>query len=160
MNKAPDKTASKPTRDPARGSAAEPPAWASRHVRFGWWSLLAYSTLGFVLELFHGFKIGWYLDVTNETRRLMWTLAHAHGTLLALVHIALGYGASWFVADERTRRIASSCLYAAAVTLPVGFFLGGVNLYSGDPGVGVVLAPIGGFLLLAGVGAAAWGIRK
>ena len=32
--------------------------------------------------------------------------------------------------------------------LPGGFFLGGVTFYSGDPGVGVLLVPIGGVLLL------------
>ena len=61
--------------------------YARRHVRFGWGSLLFFLTLGFVLELLHGFKAGMYLDVSNETLRLMWTLAHAHGALLGLVHV-------------------------------------------------------------------------
>ena len=56
-------------------------------MRFGWWSLLLFLTLGIVLEAMHGFKVGWHLDVGNEARRLLWTLAHAHGTLLALIHI-------------------------------------------------------------------------
>jgi hypothetical protein len=59
-----------------------------RHLRAGWWGLLIYLGLGIALEMLHGFKIGFYLDVSNHTRRLMWTLAHAHGTLLALVNIA------------------------------------------------------------------------
>ena len=59
-----------------------------RHLRFGWWSLLGFLILGLALELLRGFKVGLYLDVPNETRRLMWTLAHAHGALLGLVHIA------------------------------------------------------------------------
>ena len=59
-----------------------------RNLRFGWWSLLVFLSLGGVLETLHGFKVGWYVDVGNETRRLMFTLAHAHGTLLALVNIA------------------------------------------------------------------------
>ena len=50
-----------------------------RHLRFGWWSLLCFLTLGIVLESLHGFKVGWYLDAAHSTRRLMWTLAHAHG---------------------------------------------------------------------------------
>jgi hypothetical protein len=61
---------------------------ADRNLRFGWWSLLVFLSLGAVLEALHGFKIGWYVDVGNETRRLMFTLAQAHGTLLALVNIA------------------------------------------------------------------------
>ena len=59
-----------------------------RHMRFGWASLLAFLTLGLALEGLHGLKVGWYLDVASSTRRLMFTLGHAHGTLLALVNIA------------------------------------------------------------------------
>ncbi len=39
------------------------------HLRFGWWSLLVFLLLGLVLETLHGFKIGWYLDVSNSIRR-------------------------------------------------------------------------------------------
>src|SRR6266568_6766082 len=63
---------------------------ADRNLRFGWWLLLIFLLFGGALETMHGFKIGWYLDVGNEVRRLMFTLAHAHGTLLALVNIAAG----------------------------------------------------------------------
>src|SRR6266571_7488083 len=63
---------------------------ADRNLRFGWWSLLVFLSLGGALETLHGFKIGWYLDVGNEMRRLMFTLAHAHGTLLAVVNIIAG----------------------------------------------------------------------
>ena len=67
-----------------------PIVYARRHLQFGWWSLVVFATLGLVLETLHGFKVRAYLDVSNETRRLMWTLAHAHGTLLAIVHIVFG----------------------------------------------------------------------
>ena len=62
--------------------------YAHRHLRFGWGSLFIFLCLGLTLELFHGFKVSSYLDVSNATRRLMWTLAHAHGALLGLIHIA------------------------------------------------------------------------
>ena len=62
---------------------------ASRHLHWGWWGLLVFLSLGIILEALHGFKVGAYLDVGNETRRLMWTLAHAHGTMLSLIHMAL-----------------------------------------------------------------------
>jgi len=64
------------------------------HLRVGWWSLLVFLTLGLVLEALHGFKLGWYLDVSNQTRPLMWTQAHAHGTLLAMVNIAFALTAA------------------------------------------------------------------
>lgn len=36
--------------------------------------------------------------------------------------------------------------------MPGGFFLGGIWVYAGDPGLGIVLVPLGGVLLFA----AAW----
>ena len=117
-----------------------------RNLRFGWWSLLVFLSLGAILEALHGFKIGWYVDVGNETRRLMFTLAHAHGTLLALVNIAAGLTVR---AVERfaLRPPVSFALIWAAILLPGGFFLGGIVTYDGDPGLGVWLVPIGAALL-------------
>ena len=123
--------------------------YARRHLRFGWWSLLLFATLGLVLESLHGFKVSAYLDVSNETRRLMWTLAHAHGALLSMVHVL--FGLSVRVAPEmgtRDRPLISRCLLGASVVLPGGFFLGGIGSYGGDPGVGVLFVPVGAAALL------------
>ena len=73
-------------------SKAKTPDYAGRHRRFGWWSLLVFVTFGLVLETLHGFKLDAYLNLSNETRRLLWTLAHAHGTALAIVNILFGLG--------------------------------------------------------------------
>ncbi len=131
-----------------------------RHMRFGWWSLLLFLCLGIVLDGMHGLKIGWYLDVSSQTRRLMWTLAHAHGTLLSLIHIVFAVTLTrlpnW---KPRSRNIASQCLIGASLLLPGGFFIGGFWIYEGDPGLGVVLAPIGGFLLAAAVLLTALGVQ-
>ena len=35
--------------------------------------------------------------------------------------------------------------------MPAGFFLGGVRIYAGDPGVGIVLVPVGAFLLILAI---------
>lgn len=132
----------------AAGREADP---AARHLRFGWWSLLVFLTLGLVLEALHGFKVGWYLEVANSTRRFSWTLAHAHGTLLALINLVLGATMHRLTWSARTRRLASACLLAATVVLPGGFFLGGLFPYEGDPGIGIFLVPLGGGLLALGV---------
>lgn len=132
--------------------------YARRHLRFGWWALLFFATLGLVLESLHGFKVRAYLDVANETRRLMWTLAHAHGTLLALINVV--YGLSVRVVPEmmaRRQPLVSPALLGATVLMPAAFFLGGVAFYGGDPGVGVLLLPVGAFLLLAALFWAATG---
>ena len=132
---------------------------SDRHLRFGWWSLFAFLTLGVVLETLHGFKIGWYLDVDREMRRLMLTLAHAHGTLLALVNIAAGLTMRTVKGFELTRSASLSLLWGALL-LPVGFFLGGLGIHDGDPGIGVFLVPVGALLLLYGVGSAARTLGK
>ena len=126
--------------------------YARRHLRFGWWSLLVFATLGLALESLHGFKVRWYLDVSNETRRLTWTLAHAHGTLLAVVHVIFGLTIRGVPElSGRNLRLISSSLVGASFLLPGGFFLGGIVFYSGDPGLGVLLVPIGAMLLLIAV---------
>lgn len=124
-----------------------------RHLRFGWWSLFGFLLLGLALEALHALKLGWYLNAGNETRRLMFTLAHAHGTLVALVHLAFA-SALTHVANfpERRRQLASRCLVAAGLLLPLGFLLGGIVIYGGDPGLpAVLLVPAGAVLLAVAV---------
>jgi len=128
------------------------PAYVRRHLAVGWWSLLLFLSLGASLEVMHGFKLGFYLSVANDTRRLMWTLAHAHGTLLSIVHIAfaatVGLGGA---GDPAWRRAASKLLIAAGILLPLGFFLGGLVVWGGDPWIGVLLVPLAAVLLFLGV---------
>jgi len=140
----------KPTDD--AGTNNETLDYARRHMGFGWWSLLVFLSLGIVLEAMHGFKVGWYLNVDNQTRRLMWTLAHAHGTLLALIHIGFALTVNALADDNLGwRRLASPCLIGASILLPGGFFLGGIFIYGGDPGLGILLLPVGALLLLVAV---------
>ena len=123
-----------------------------RHLRFGWFSLLVFLSMGLALEALHGFKVQAYLNVLNETRRLMWTLAHAHGTLLGLAHLGFAFSVTLTPAwAPRTRNTASCSLIAASALMPGGFFLGGVWVYAGDPGLGIVLVPVGGALLFLAV---------
>ena len=82
----------------------------------------------------------------------MWTLAHAHGALIGLVH--LGYAATLGLVSapaDSTRRVSSACLTSAGILLPAGFLLGGVVIYDGDPGMGIFLVPIGAAFLAVAV---------
>jgi hypothetical protein len=137
---------------PKKDLSDESGSYVRRHLRFGWWSVLVFLTLGIVLESLHGLKIGWYLDVSNGTRRLMWTLGHAHGTLLGLVNLAFGVSVpmlpDW---NPRAREVASICLMIAGVLLPCGFLLGGIVVYGGDPGLGILLVPVGALGLFVAV---------
>jgi hypothetical protein len=132
---------------------------SDRNLRFGWWSLLVFLSLGGVLETLHGFKIGWYVDVGNEMRRLMFTLAHAHGTALALVNIVAGLTGR-NLEHFQLRPSVSFCLIWAALFFPIGFFLGGLVTYGGDPGLGIWLVPIGALLLFYSIARIAFDLRS
>lgn len=116
--------------------------------------------MGLLLEALHGFKIGWYLNVDNEVRRLMLTLAHTHGTLLAVVNIAFALTLQFPGKRlERATRLASPCLISAGLLLPGGFLLGGIIIHEADPGLGILLVPVGGLILLFGVWVTALALR-
>lgn len=139
--------------DPARFKFMHDPAvLTKRHLRFGWWTLVVFVVLGLILEGLHGLKAGSYLGAKNETRRLMWTLAHAHGTLLGVLNVLFALSVrllpEW---AARERGLASASLRGATILMPAGFFLGGVRVYSGDPGLGIILVPIGALLLILAV---------
>lgn len=131
------------------------------HFRFGWWTLAFFAIGGICLETLHAFKVGLYLDVGQETRRLMWTLAHAHGTLFGLLH--LGWGATVSNLEnpdaKQVTRVAH-LLRAATVLLPGGFALGGIWTYGSDPGLATVfLAPVGGLCMVLAMILAARSVR-
>src|SRR5580765_6607361 len=90
------------------------PSIVKRHLTFGWWSLLVFLTGGLILESLHGLKSQAYLGVHQEMRRLMWTLAHAHGTLLSVVNLGFAFmvhvASQW---SEKRRNLASALLRAA-----------------------------------------------
>lgn len=130
---------------------ADAAALIRRHLAIGWATLLVFLSLGMVLEVFHGFKVRWYVDLNNATRRLMWTLAHAHGVLIGLIHISFAATVHFRPQAQQQRPLASTCLVLAGVLLPGGFLLGGLVIHQGDPGIGIFLTPIGGLLLFAAV---------
>lgn len=98
-----------------RDTALEAPQLVRRHLLAGWLLLLVFLGLGTLLEAFHGLKIGWYLNLANQTRRLMWTLAHAHGVLLGLVNIAFAVTLHVRGLTPERRNLASASLLGASV---------------------------------------------
>ena len=130
---------------------------ALRHLRIGYWALAIFVTLGLALETLHAFKVGAYLDASNETRRLMWRLAHAHGTLLALVHVA--YGLTVRAYPSASRPLASAGLYAALLLIPGGFFAGGIAVHGGDPSPAVLAVPAGFVALVVALVSVALSLR-
>mgnify|MGYP001157319678 FL=1 len=132
-----------------------------RHLKFGWWSLFAFVCLGILLEIFLAFRIGWYMNSgDNETHRLMLRLGHAHGTFLSLVNIAFAATLSRINLIENIRRLSSRCLIAATLLIPGGFIFGGVITHGSEPGLGIILLPIGALFLLFALFLLARGIKS
>jgi hypothetical protein len=138
----------------ATGELVSPEApYARRHLRLGWLSLGVFAAFGLVLETLHGFKLAAYVDVSHETRRLMWTLAHAHGVLLGLIHVVFALCLQLIPGlAAKHLRLVSLSLVSATLLLPGGFFLGGLVFYGGDPGLGILLVPVGAALLIFALG--------
>ena len=131
---------------------------ARRQLWVGFAALALFAFLGVVLEGLHAFKADAYLNVGHETRRLMLRLAHAHGTLLALINIAFGLAVRAF--PEAGSKLASSALLTALALLPLGFGLGGLFAKGGDPGALVLLVPAGAVALIVGLAAVARAVAK
>lgn len=126
--------------------------YVRRHLQLGWWLLLLWVTVGLGLTLLRAAGVDAYLHPYQETRRLMWTLAHAHGALLALLHLLYGVGLRLAPPLAASRpRVPSGALTLASLLLPGGFFLGGLWFYGGDPGLGILAVPAGAVCLLVAV---------
>lgn len=119
---------------------------ALRHLRVGWAALFLFATLGVLLEALHAFKAPWYLGVASESRRLLFTLAHAHGVALSLVNLA--FAATAHLLPRRAHPAASLALVVGTILVPGGFFLGGLFVHGGDPGLGAILIPPGALFIL------------
>lgn len=119
----------------------------TKALRTGWILLAVSLPFGVTLEALHGFKVRGYL--ASETRRELWRLAHAHGTLLGILCLVFAALAERHLADDSARRSVSRELRLGAVLMPTGFFLGGVLNSEGDPSLGIVLVPLGALCLVA-----------
>lgn len=114
---------------------------------FGFITLLLWAVLGLGLEAAHAFKTPLYLE--DELTRMLLRLAHAHGALLGLLSLAYAaVGVPMFERAAETAHSIGRMLRAGSLLLPLGFALGALGHPEGDPGLGILLAPIGALLLL------------
>ena len=123
----------------------------------GWTMVILFLTMGLVLESFHLVKLPLYVDV--HLRRELWTLAHAHGTLLGAITILFGLSVARL---ERIRGLptAGKLVRAGSVLVPLGFLLGGIGNSEGDPSLFILLVPTGGALALLGLAMLAKAFRR
>jgi hypothetical protein len=131
---------------------------ARRALLHGWLLLAVFLPLGLTLEALHALKVQVYFG--SVLRRELWTLAHAHGTLLGILALAYaGIAERAIVAPARRQRIGT-LLIGGAWLMPIGFLLGGVLNGEGDPSLFILVVPVGGILLLTALIAAAVSTRS
>lgn len=123
------------------------PVSASLHLRLSLLLVAAFLGLGIIVESLLGTRAAALWD--DPLRREFVRLGHAHGGLLALLNVALG----WAIINLRTPegwasrvRLAS---WLGALCVGLGFLGGGVWHGSTDPGLLILLVPTGALLLLS-----------
>ncbi|MCB9882662.1 MAG: hypothetical protein H6832_12505 [Planctomycetes bacterium] len=126
-------------------------------VVFGWYLLAISLPAGLTLEALHALKVQVYLG--SDMRRELWTLAHAHGNILGILCLVYAVVADRYLRDEQNIAAISRWLRVGSALMPLGFFLGGVLNFEGDPSLGVLLVPIGGLCLLVALVRAALAAR-
>ena len=127
----------------AKTPAADPAVTRLRraHLRLGWPLLLVGVMAGTTLEGLLGFK--WVGLMEDPLRRELLSLAHFHAGLLGLVNLVYAGFAEGPGLGPGAQRLASWALRAGSLCLPLGFLLGGLWHPEGDPGLGIVLVPVG-----------------
>lgn len=116
-------------------------------MRQAWFGLAFWIAVGLLLEGLIAFRTPVYLQ--DDVRREMFRLAHAHGTLLSgLLLVSLLFIKNGLISPPG---IAFLGFRLGIMLMPLGFLFGGIWHYESDPGMGVFLAPVGGFLILLGI---------
>jgi len=122
----------------------------------GFITLAFWMTFGLLLEGLLGYKIPAYLN--DNLRRELFRLAHTHGALLSLVLIVTVICAKAEFIKPNT--YAQNALRVGSVIMPLGFLLGGIWHFESDPGYLILLAPLGGVLMIFGVISCALSVKK
>ena len=118
--------------------------------------IAVWMSFGLLLEGLIAFRIPDYLS--DAVRREMFRLAHAHGTLLSLVLVAVGL--AWRAEYISLSKIGDWMLRIGCVAMPVGFLLGGIGNSANDPSPLVFIAPAGGVMMIFGIVAAVVSFRR
>jgi hypothetical protein len=134
----------------AAGSETSAGALLKTHLLWGWGFLLFFLLLGVALEGLHAFKAPEYLAASQKTRRLLWTLGHAHGSGLGLIHLAFAGTVGWLLRHKGPLPTkASIWMKIGSLFVPAGFIGAGFFARNEDPGYAILLVPVGA-LLIAG----------
>jgi hypothetical protein len=120
---------------------------ASLHVRLSLLLVAAFLGLGILVESMLGTRAAALMD--DPLRREFVRLGHAHGGLLGLLNLGIGWAMAQLRTPEGWARKVRIAAWSGASCVGLGFLGGGVWHGATDPGVLVLLVPTGALLLLS-----------
>ncbi len=125
----------------------------STHLRASLWSLAGFLAMGMWLEAMLGLRVSSVVD--DALRREFLRLGHAHGGLLALVNVGLGWALERLGTPSGWAARVRVAAWSGALIVGLGFVGGGVWHGPTDPGPLVLLVPAGALMLVASLVAVA-----
>lgn len=123
------------------------------HLRASLWSLAAFLAMGMWLEAMFGLRVAGVLD--DPLRREFLRLGHAHGGLLALANLGLGWASERLETPEGWATRVRLAAWIGGLAVGLGFVGGGIWHGPTDPGPLVLLVPAGAMMLVASLVAVA-----
>lgn len=126
---------------------------AERHLRAAIVLVALFLASGLWLEAMYGLRAEGWLD--DPIRREFLRLGHAHGGLLALLNLALGWTLERLATPASWATKIRLAALIGAVLVGLGFMLGGLVHGPTDPGWPVLAVPAGAMLLLCALVATA-----
>jgi len=125
-----------------------------RHLRLALATAAGFGVVGILLEVAYGLRIRGFLD--DPLRREFLRLGHAHGAILALSNVALGFALVRLRVPEAKARPARTAGWLGGALIGAGFIGGGLWHARSDPGPLVLLVPAGALMYLAALLVACW----
>lgn len=116
------------------------------HLRFSIVVVVLFMASGLWLEAMYGLRARGWLD--DPLRREFLRLGHAHGGLLGLVNVALGWALERLDTPPAWAAKIRVAALLGALLVGLGFMIGGLTHGPTDPGAAVLAVPAGAMLLL------------
>ncbi|MCR9164162.1 MAG: hypothetical protein ACE37F_24525 [Nannocystaceae bacterium] len=123
------------------------------HLRASLWSLAAFLGMGMWLEAMFGLRVAGVLD--DPLRREFLRLGHAHGGLLALANLGIGWALERLQTPPGWATRVRLASWLGALLVGLGFVGGGLWHGPADPGPLVLLVPAGALMLVTSLVATA-----
>ena len=119
----------------------------SLHVRLSLLLVAAFLGLGIIVESLLGTRAAALWD--DELRREFVRLGHAHGGLLGLLNLGIGWAMLHLRTPEGWARKLRVAAWSGAALVGLGFLGGGIWHGATDPGLLILMVPTGALLLLS-----------